>query len=255
MRKFLDKQISVKIILVFLLTIVFSLSAAAAAVTTIQAQLRPDITIRYNGDIQTLRDANGGEVYPLSYNGTTYLPVRAISGLVNLPVDWDGATNTVFLGKKESAGKPFTEAARRISDAGASRRIDAAASKDEFPLKLDDFGNSLGVTEFTNALKTTGWSVNVNNDNYPTWSAYELDGRYSTFTFTAAISNVSAAGNIRINIRCADTKTILKTVTLAKGEFLFVEADIRNVRNIRIEAIHTVRGYTGTLYLLDPAVA
>ena len=36
-------------------------------------------TIRYNGETQTLFDANKNRVYPITYNGTTYLPVRAVS--------------------------------------------------------------------------------------------------------------------------------------------------------------------------------
>ncbi|MCL2816448.1 MAG: copper amine oxidase N-terminal domain-containing protein, partial [Oscillospiraceae bacterium] len=170
MKKLLKKQISVKMVLAILSALIFSITATAATVTTIQAQLRPDITIKYNGEIQTMKNANGEVVYPLSYNGTTYLPVRAISGLLNLPVDWDGATSTVYLGKKESAGKPFMEAAKRISPTTSIRRLDSTINRDEFPVKTDDFGNPLNDPEFTNALKTTGWSVIHNNVNTATSS-------------------------------------------------------------------------------------
>ncbi len=64
----------------------------------ISALLNKTIKINYNGETQTFKDANDVVVYPISYNGTTYLPVRAVSGLVGLPVAWDGATNTVMLG-------------------------------------------------------------------------------------------------------------------------------------------------------------
>ena len=37
---------------------------------------------------------------PFTYNGTTYLPVRAVAEAVGKDVTWDGATKTVYLGEK-----------------------------------------------------------------------------------------------------------------------------------------------------------
>jgi len=65
-----------------------------------------DIKIFYNDDIQTFYDVNGKRVYPLSYNGTTYLPVRAVANLFDIVIDWDGETNTVIL-KRKSRSKIF----------------------------------------------------------------------------------------------------------------------------------------------------
>lgn len=44
-------------------------------------------------------DANGNPVEVFAYNGTTYLPVRAVSDAVGKAVQWDGKTNSVYLGK------------------------------------------------------------------------------------------------------------------------------------------------------------
>jgi len=71
---------------------------AAGNTEEITALLNYGIKINYNGEVQTFKDANGNVVYPISYNGTTYLPVRAVSNLYGIPVDWDGANNTVLLG-------------------------------------------------------------------------------------------------------------------------------------------------------------
>ncbi len=61
-----------------------------------------DIKIYFDGELQTLRDANGTVVYPLSYEGTTYLPIRACSMLFNMLIDWDGENNTVIITKKST---------------------------------------------------------------------------------------------------------------------------------------------------------
>ena len=72
-------------------------AGAAESQEEISAYLNYDITVTYNGDTQTLKDAAGNTVYPVSYNGTTYLPVRAVSNMLGVAVDWDGATQTVIL--------------------------------------------------------------------------------------------------------------------------------------------------------------
>lgn len=75
-------------------------ASAADTLKEISAYLNYGITIKYNGEAQDLTDAAGNRVYPITYNGTTYLPVRAVSNLLGIGVDWDGATQTVLLGEK-----------------------------------------------------------------------------------------------------------------------------------------------------------
>ena len=75
-------------------------ASAADTLKEISAYLNYGITIKYNGEAQNLTDAAGNRVYPITYSGTTYLPVRAVSNLLGIGVDWDGATQTVLLGEK-----------------------------------------------------------------------------------------------------------------------------------------------------------
>lgn len=66
-------------------------------ISFVQAELHKDLTIIIDGYTQDFRDANGSPVYPLMYNGTTYLPVRAIGNLMGKDVSWDEATQTITL--------------------------------------------------------------------------------------------------------------------------------------------------------------
>lgn len=50
-------------------------------------------------------DANGNPVEAFIYNGTTYLPVRAVSEALGQVVQWDGKTHSVYIGK-HSGDKP-----------------------------------------------------------------------------------------------------------------------------------------------------
>ena len=74
-----------------------ALGAAAAGVHTITAELRPDVTVKVNGQTQAMLDKNGDVVYPIQYNGTTYLPVRALGDTLGNDVRWDSATQTIYL--------------------------------------------------------------------------------------------------------------------------------------------------------------
>jgi len=63
--------------------------------------------------IITPKDANGTIVEPFIYNGTAYLPVRAAAEALGQEVSWDGATKSIYIGKKPAAlpTAPFTLAA------------------------------------------------------------------------------------------------------------------------------------------------
>ncbi len=63
-------------------------AAASGIITSIQAELRPDFTITIDGEKQTFRNVNGDIVEPILYEGTTYLPVRAIGELMGKTVYW-----------------------------------------------------------------------------------------------------------------------------------------------------------------------
>ena len=47
-------------------------------------------------------DANGNPVEPMLYNGTTYLPIRAVSATLNVPIAWDGTTPSAYLGGRRN---------------------------------------------------------------------------------------------------------------------------------------------------------
>ena len=73
------------------------LIGCAQAADTVTARLRPDYTIIIDGAERDFYNAAGQQVHPVAYDGTTYLPVRAIGELMGKTVAWDAATNTVTL--------------------------------------------------------------------------------------------------------------------------------------------------------------
>ena len=87
------------------------LTALAAAcilgVLTPAASAQSTIRIFIEGELLTARDAQGRTVRPQIIDGTTFLPVRAIGEAFGRTVEWDGASQSVFVG-----GRPSTVPAR-----------------------------------------------------------------------------------------------------------------------------------------------
>lgn len=87
----------ISLVLALIMICGLAVSASAADAQNVTAQLSPGITVQYNGETQNMADANGNPVYPVIYEGTTYLPIRAVSNMLGVAVDWDQATKTVLL--------------------------------------------------------------------------------------------------------------------------------------------------------------
>ncbi|MCL1806391.1 MAG: sigma-70 family RNA polymerase sigma factor [Oscillospiraceae bacterium] len=64
---------------------------------TIEAVMRPDYTVLLDNEIQHFRDAMNGEINPIVYADTIYLPLEAISRRLGTHIEWDGETNTMHI--------------------------------------------------------------------------------------------------------------------------------------------------------------
>ncbi|MDD2190757.1 MAG: stalk domain-containing protein [Eubacteriales bacterium] len=73
--------------------------SATPAPKKVMFYLKPDISVEMNGVRQVFKDAKNQIVYPIIYNGSTYLPIRAMSALMKEPVEWDSGSKTVYIGK------------------------------------------------------------------------------------------------------------------------------------------------------------
>ena len=60
-----------------------------------------NISVSLDGKRLDLRDAQGNAVEPFMFEGTNYLPVRALAESLGLKVAWDSSTNTVVLTTSE----------------------------------------------------------------------------------------------------------------------------------------------------------
>jgi len=84
--------------------VIVSLAGTALATTgKVQKELEyRNISVTLDGEKLDLRDAKGNAVEPFMFDGTNYLPVRALAESLGLTVSWDGSTNTVVLTSDKS---------------------------------------------------------------------------------------------------------------------------------------------------------
>ena len=79
---------------------------APIAQRAVSATIADNFTIIYNNTKQSFADANGKAVYPVVKDGTTYLPIRALCSMLNIPVEWNGTTSSIYLGTHTVAPIP-----------------------------------------------------------------------------------------------------------------------------------------------------
>ena len=85
-----------------------------------------DIKIYVDGNLVTPKDASGRIVEPFISEGTTYLPVRAISEALGRPVEWDGTTNSIYIGEalpQEIVEVTVSTAEELVAALGSNKKI------------------------------------------------------------------------------------------------------------------------------------
>ncbi|ANY68440.1 hypothetical protein BBD42_19655 [Paenibacillus sp. BIHB 4019] len=82
---------------------------AGSNLEQIKAYLNNGLKIELNGSAYTLVDGNGAKQAPITYKGSTYLPVRSIADALNVPVTYDAGSNKVTIGSSSSTGGGGTD--------------------------------------------------------------------------------------------------------------------------------------------------
>lgn len=148
-----------------LLLVAMAVPALAAGVKTIEANYM-DIKLVVDGVPVTPKDASGKKVGPFVYEGTTYLPVRAVGEALGKDVKWDGETKTVYIG--EIPGK-----INYLVD--VCPPYETSSSYHEYHSSKAEFFK-MGGKEYSNgfSLSTDGYAL------------INLNGQYSNLAITAA---------------------------------------------------------------------
>lgn len=173
-----------------------SATALAASVTTVSATLSPDITVQVDGATRTFFNVNGVQVYPVLYDGTTYLPVRAIGELMDKNVNWDQNTLTVTLSSPRT-----TSATTGSRDANPKQQTVQAQLRPDFTIIVDNVTRT-----FTDVNGKRVYPLLYQGSTYlPVRAIGELMGKTVAWDGGTRTVTLSASGNDGGLVTDADT--------------------------------------------------
>ena len=216
-KEFIMKKKIVAIILTLVCLSSMVIGAVAASNSqTISALLSFDTKITFNGETQVFKNANGDVVYPINYQGTNYLPVRAVAELLGVAVDWDGATRTVILGERDK-----TLISDKIWKTDSSLFLDVKTTSNSNELTFNgetyNYGVAVAVAEFCRGL--------ISQAGY-----LQLDGKYTTL-HVKAISNNKESSTLRFLDK---DETVLQEISLGDGVMKDVEINVAGLEKVFI---------------------
>lgn len=122
---------------------------AGANLEEVKALLNKGITIELNGSAIDLKDEQGGVLHPITYEGNTYLPVRAIATNLGLDVAWDGAANKVILSDGSTQQPQPSQPAPSPGESSTRSNPAAIGAKQSFVKEsiIDNYSGSVSVDE------------------------------------------------------------------------------------------------------------
>ncbi len=145
----------------------------AASTTTLYDVLTNGVKIVVDGKKLNPTDANGNKVEPFIYNGTTYLPVRAVANAMGKAVYWDGPEYTVYLGDMDGKLEYPTLLLKNAKNIGNSQNWIKELNGETL---IDNYGNT-----YSNGLWISG---RFGEKNIQTL----LNRKYSRFRATLYVS-------------------------------------------------------------------
>lgn len=180
------------------------------------------IKVYWEGVEKTLRDNKGDKVEPILYNGTTYVPLRAMSNLMGKDVDWNQNEKAVYVGKKPTM-KTYSLEDMKKNINGSSSYYEKTY---EFYLKNE----KINITD--GAIAQVWDSV----------TTYVLDNKFSSFKgkMVMPYKEVGEQGEATVTFYSVEndgTANKIKSYHLKKTEEpIDFDVDLAGVTNFRIYA-------------------
>lgn len=188
---------------------------ANSALERITANLDHRISFIVNGGKWTPTNSSGQKLSPIIYNGSTYLPVRAISEALNTPVNWEASSRTITIGERTEA-----------LDFGSLNIVGIPYHTDKTtdPTIVNQGGTNYNIGFITRSINSASKSYKVATGNQfatANLKLYKLD-------------NIS--DNITVNFRDGDT--LIRSVEIPTGqESIEVEVNLGGVSELTLQFV------------------
>ena len=165
-----------------------------------------NIKLYVDGAEYVAKDGNGNVVEPFIYNGTTYLPVRGVADAFGKDVVWDGATSSIFMGKRDQ-NQPDNYLHKvqyndyKSRNGGRLHIINGTVT---------DYNGTLytnGILFLDNSYESD--SVDKNLEGVGSVLAYPLNSQYKTLTGKIVLPKSVNLSTKKIDNACTQTTDVL----------------------------------------------
>ncbi|MDR1160010.1 MAG: NPCBM/NEW2 domain-containing protein [Syntrophomonadaceae bacterium] len=183
-----------------------------------------NIKIYVDGKLINPLDGSGKPVEPFVYDGTTYLPVRAIGEALGQNITWDGETQSVYIGQK-----PLTEVPKVWINDITSSSSDVYELRAWTASKKDNTGKTYahGGLQITSKGRSSGAES----------ITYKLNSDYVSFSGTLVLANDYKDTDCSTVVRIyGDDKLLYTSPEIIKGsQPTDFKVNVERVMNLKIE--------------------
>ena len=204
-------------VLAIALVLILSLSAVAfgASVTKNISVMMGGIKLFVDDEQFIPKDANGNVVQPIVYNGTTYLPARAVSEALGKAVHWDNATKSVYIGDHDSSVPD-----KLLKDMNVYNAQIYYETWDGWQESKVDTTKLAPVKAADGKTYPDSFTYKVHSNDSGTIFKYEFltEGKYTKFKSSYLLSDVNKKFDMPFKIKVlGDGETLYESKTLNAG--------------------------------------
>lgn len=224
------------IIGVLISVIITATTGFALNTTTLYDVVTSGIKIIIDGKQLNPTDVNGNPVEPMIYNGTTYLPVRAVANAFDKAVYWDGPEYTVYLGDMDGNLEYPTTYLKDMDNIGDGEFRVSRVTKDNYN---NDYNEVLEI--YANSFYESATAE------------YLLNMKYSKFKATMFMPSTNDNDERQLKIK-ADGKIIYTSPKMTKiSEPISIDVNVEGYNHIEIIPSSTMSIYNSVvdIYLAD----
>ena len=224
--------------------VVGAIPTMAEKVTKSAELLYNNIKVVIDGKQADLKDAQGNTVEPFIIDGTTYLPVRAVSNALNKAVSWDGATQTVYIGKNNEINQPSVWLTDLKTFTGEVSNVVNTSGI---------YGNNLDVANDESQYERYVYLGSGDHYNrYPTElsASYLLNANYKKFKTTLYLPESFKNGTGKANVYIyLDEKLVYSSPDIKSGTLpINIDIDTTNAVKMEIKCISDLYHADGAFY-------
>ena len=192
-----------------IVTVMLTATVAFANTGGVMRELLYGVSINLNGQVLELADIDR----PFIIDGRTFLPVRAISEALDIPIEWHGATRTVYVGTIPHGAPFWTTVPPFESSRMQSRTV-----------------NMLGNAYASSIAAPAGHGGSA----HISWSHHNLNGQFNTITGTIGREDGSGNGSRNISF-IGDGRPLASFSVDGSTIPTDISVDVRGVLVLRVE--------------------